>query len=90
MACFGVYSVCSSPFNSTSCSPRGLSSECCIGGYTLGPHGLDAIIVGFLRSDNLVYVARTRNGFVPASRRRLFEKLRQLRTSECPSVSRFL
>jgi hypothetical protein len=35
-----------------------------IGGFTPGPHGLDAIIVGYYRDDELIYVARTRNGFV--------------------------
>lgn len=58
-----------------------------IGGYTPGPHGLDAIIVGFYRGKELIYVARVRNGFIPASRRRLFEKLRPLVTPECPFVN---
>jgi ATP-dependent DNA ligase len=48
-----------------------LGQEFVIGGFTPGPHGLDAIIVGYYRGDDLVYVARTRNGFVPASRRGL-------------------
>jgi ATP-dependent DNA ligase len=41
-----------------------LGQEFVIGGYTPGPHGLDAIIVGYYRYDELIYVARTRNGFV--------------------------
>jgi ATP-dependent DNA ligase len=67
-----------------------LVQEFVIGGFTLGPHGLDAIIVGYYRGDDLVYVARTRNGFVPASRRRLFEKLRPLKehAGEACAVSR--
>jgi len=44
---------------------------------TRGPHGLDSIVVGYYRGKELVYVARTRNGFVPASQRQLFEKLRE-------------
>jgi hypothetical protein len=47
-----------------------LGQEFVIGGSTPGPHGLDALIVGYYRGDDLVYVARTRNGFVPASRRK--------------------
>ena len=58
-----------------------------IRGYTPGPHGLDSVIVGFYRGDDLVYVARTRNGFVPASRRRLFEKLRPLVKPDRPFVN---
>ena len=31
-----------------------------------------------------MYVARTRNGFVPASRRQVFSKLKHLVTPDCP------
>jgi hypothetical protein len=58
--------------------------ELVIGGYVPGTHGLDFIIVGFYRGRDLIYVARVRNGFVPASRRQLFEKLRPLVIPECP------
>jgi bifunctional non-homologous end joining protein LigD len=61
--------------------------EFVVGGYTPGPNGIDAIIVGYYRGDDLVYVARTRNGFVPASRRSVFERLKPLRTTECPFVN---
>ena len=64
-----------------------LGQEFVIGGLTPGPHGLDAIIVGYHRGDDLVYVARTRNGFVPASRRRIFEKLKPLVIPDCPFVN---
>jgi bifunctional non-homologous end joining protein LigD len=52
-----------------------LGQEFVIGGYTPGPHGIDAIIVGYYRGKDLIYVARTRNGFVPAWRQRVLEKL---------------
>jgi DNA ligase D-like protein (predicted ligase) len=64
-----------------------LGQEFVIGGFTPGPHGLDAIIVGYYRNDELIYVARTRNGFVPASRRSVFAKLRPLVVPECPFVN---
>jgi ATP-dependent DNA ligase len=64
-----------------------LGQEFVIGGFTPGPHGLDAIIVGYYRSDGLIYVARTRNGFVPASRRSVFDKLRRLVVPDCPFVN---
>jgi ATP-dependent DNA ligase len=41
-----------------------LGQEFVIGGYTPGPHGLDAVIVGYYRGKDLIYVARTRNTFV--------------------------
>jgi ATP-dependent DNA ligase len=54
---------------------------------TRGPHGLDSIGVGYYRGKELVYVARVRNGFVPASRRQVFEKLRLLVIPEYPFVN---
>jgi bifunctional non-homologous end joining protein LigD len=61
--------------------------EFVIGGYVPGAHGLDSIIVGYYRGKDLIYVARVRNGFVPASRRHTFEKLRPLAISECPFIN---
>jgi hypothetical protein len=43
--------------------------ELVIGGYIPGPHGFDSLIVGYYQGKDLIYVARVRNGFVPASRR---------------------
>src|ERR1700740_2941851 len=61
--------------------------EFVIGGYFPGPHGIDSLIVGYYDEDRLLYVARTRNGFVPASRRQVFAKLKHLVTAECPFVN---
>jgi DNA ligase D-like protein (predicted ligase) len=64
-----------------------LGQEFVIGGYTPGPNGIDAIIVGYYRGRDLIYVARTRNGFVPASRRSVYQRLRGLKTDECPFIN---
>jgi len=61
--------------------------ELVIGGFVPGARGLDSIIVGYYRGGALIYVARVRNGFVPASRRQLFDKLRTLVIPECPFVN---
>ena len=61
--------------------------ELVTGGYMPGPHGFDSLIVGYYRDDDLVHVARVRNGFVPASRRQVFEKIRGLVSSEMPFVN---
>src|SRR5690348_7525717 len=61
--------------------------EFVIGGYFPGPHGFDSLIVGYYDGDSLMYVARTRNGFVPASRRQVFSKLKHLATQTCPFVN---
>jgi DNA ligase D-like protein (predicted ligase) len=58
--------------------------EFVIGGYFPGPRGFDSLIVGYYDGDKLMYVARTRNGFVPASRRQVFSKLKHLVTPNCP------
>jgi DNA ligase D-like protein (predicted ligase) len=58
--------------------------ELVIGGYIPGPGGFDSLIVGYYRGKDLVYVARVRNGFVPASRRQVFEKIRGLVSPEMP------
>jgi ATP-dependent DNA ligase len=52
--------------------------ELVIGGYIPGPRGFDSLIVGYCQGKDLMYVARVRNGFVPASRRQVFEKIRHL------------
>ena len=58
--------------------------EFVIGGYIPGPHGFDSLIVGYYRGKDLVYVARVRNGFVPASRRQVFEEIRSLISPTMP------
>jgi DNA ligase D-like protein (predicted ligase) len=58
--------------------------EFVIGGYIPGPHGLDSIVIGFYRDDQLIYVARVRNGFVPASRRAVYNKIKGLAITDCP------
>jgi len=61
--------------------------EFVIGGYFPGPHGFDSLIVGYYDGDKLMYVARTRNGFVPASRRQVSSKVKHLVTPDCPFVN---
>ena len=61
--------------------------ELVIGGYVTGTRRLDSIIVGYYRGEELIYVARVRNGFVPASRRQVFEKLHPLPMRSCPFVN---
>jgi len=61
--------------------------EFVIGGYFPGPHGIDSLVVGYYDGEKLMYVARTRNGFVPASRPQVFSKLKHLVTPACPFVN---
>jgi bifunctional non-homologous end joining protein LigD len=58
--------------------------EFVIGGYTVGTSTFDALVFGYYQGKELLYAARTRNGFSPASRAALFKKLKPLEIKECP------
>jgi bifunctional non-homologous end joining protein LigD len=58
--------------------------EFVIGGYTRGTKTFDALVFGYYDGDRLIYVARTRNGFTPASRAQLSRKFKGLEIGECP------
>ena len=58
--------------------------ELVIGGYIPGLHGFDSLIVGYYKGKDLIYVARVRDGFVPASRRQVFERIRHLASNTMP------
>jgi DNA ligase D-like protein (predicted ligase) len=58
--------------------------ELVIGGYVPGPHGIDSLIVGYYQGKDLMYVSRVRNGFVPASRRQVFDRIRHLVSTTMP------
>ena len=58
--------------------------EFVIGGYTLGGGTFDALVFGFYEGDELMYAARTRNGFTPRLRAELMKRFRPLKTAECP------
>lgn len=61
--------------------------ELVIGGYTPSARNFDAILVGYYDDDRLIYVARVRNGFVPASRQALFDRFAGLETDDCPFMN---
>ena len=58
--------------------------EFVIGGYTASAKNFDALIFGYHKDTQLIYAARTRNGFTPASREKLFRQFRGMEISECP------
>ena len=61
--------------------------EFVIGGYTPGARNFDALIFGCYQDGRLLYVARTRNGFTPASREQLYRRFQGLESSQCPFVN---
>jgi DNA ligase D-like protein (predicted ligase) len=58
--------------------------ELVIGGYTPSARNFDALVIGYYDDGKLIYAARTRNGFTPASRVELFQKIKPLEIKECP------
>ncbi len=61
--------------------------EFVIGGYTRGTRTFDALVFGYYDAGRLIYVARTRNGFTPATRAQLSRKFKGLEIAECPFVN---
>lgn len=55
-----------------------------IAGYTPTNKSFDALVIGYYEGNKLMYAARTRNGFTPASRVELFKKIKPLEIQECP------
>ena len=58
--------------------------ELVIGGYVPASNNFDSIVVGYYEGQQLIYVARIRNGFTPASRATLFKHFRRLERQACP------
>jgi bifunctional non-homologous end joining protein LigD len=58
--------------------------EFVIAGFTPSPKNFDALVIGYFEGGKLMYAARTRNGFTPASRAALFKKMKPLEIADCP------
>jgi ATP-dependent DNA ligase len=58
--------------------------ELVIGGYTPSAKNFDALVIGYYEGPNLIYAARTRNGFTPASRAELFKKIKAAGNQRMP------
>jgi DNA ligase D-like protein (predicted ligase) len=58
--------------------------ELVIGGYVPAAKNFDSLIVGYYEGDELMYVGRVRNGFIPALRVKVFERIRKLESKTCP------
>jgi bifunctional non-homologous end joining protein LigD len=58
--------------------------ELVIGGYKPTPTGFDSLLVGYYEGKRLMCAGKVRNGFTPALRAELFDRLRPLETRTCP------
>jgi ATP-dependent DNA ligase len=61
--------------------------EFVIGGYVPSHLGVDSLVVGFYRGKDLYYAARVRAGLIPATRLKVFEAIKHLRTEKCPFIN---
>jgi DNA ligase D-like protein (predicted ligase) len=61
--------------------------EFVVGGYVPSHLGVDSLVVGFYRGKDLYYAARVRAGFIPATRLKVFEAIKHLKTQKCPFVN---
>jgi len=61
--------------------------EFVIGGYVPSSNTFDSILVGYYLGCDLKYAARIRNGFVAASRQKVFSRFRGLEFAKCPFVN---
>jgi bifunctional non-homologous end joining protein LigD len=58
-----------------------------VGGYITGNGGVDELVVGEKRGNDLYFVASVKNGFVPATRRRVLESIARAERAKCPFVN---
>jgi len=63
------------------------SADFLVGGYILGHAGVDELVVGEKRGRDLYFVASVKNGFVPATRKRILDEIRSNALDECPFVN---
>jgi bifunctional non-homologous end joining protein LigD len=60
--------------------------EFVVGGYRPGPHGVDALLVGYYNGRDLRFAGKVRAGFTPHLRREVFAALPPLHVERCPFV----
>ena len=58
--------------------------EFVVGGYIPGTHGIEALLVGFYRGKDLLYVVSLRAGFTAETREEVFTKIKDLVIDDCP------
>ena len=61
-----------------------LQQEFVVGGYRPGPHGVDALLVGYYEKNQLRFAGKVRAGFTPHVRREVRDALAPLHTGDCP------
>ncbi len=58
--------------------------ELVIGGYIPAGDNFQSLLAGYYEGDRLIFIAKIKNGFVPETRRAVFERFRGLGATKCP------
>jgi bifunctional non-homologous end joining protein LigD len=58
--------------------------ELVIGGYIPLKGTFESLLAGYYESNKLIFIAKIKNGFVPETRRAVFERFKGLGTDKCP------
>ncbi len=63
------------------------SDDFLVGGYVPGSRGIDELVIGEQRGESYYFIESVKNGFVPATRERVYSALRGREIEECPFVN---
>ena len=63
------------------------SGDFLVGGYIPGRYGIEQLVVGEIRNGDLCYVESVKNGFVPSTRRKVFDAIKRKEIKKCPFVN---
>ena len=58
--------------------------ELVVGGYKPGANGFEYLLVGYYEGEDLIFIAKIRNGFTPSLRREIAAHFGPLKTVRCP------
>jgi DNA ligase D-like protein (predicted ligase) len=58
--------------------------EFVVGGYRVGRNQFDNLAIGYYEDKRLVFIAKLKNGFTPAAKKAIHDRLKALETAKCP------
>jgi DNA ligase D-like protein (predicted ligase) len=63
------------------------SADFLVGGYIPGRYGVEALVIGENRDGEFYFVESVKNGFVPATRQKVFDAIKVREINNCPFVN---
>ncbi len=58
--------------------------EFVVGGYRVGKNSFDNLAIGYYDGDDLLFIAKLKNGFTPAAKKAIHGRLEKLAIAKCP------